>query len=627
MLLARLDNVTKLFGTDIVLDGASLQISTGQKLGLIGPNGSGKTTIIRLLLGVEAATTGVAAVSPGVTVGYVPQVVEYDPQRTVRQCLLAGHQQRAAALRQCEEQLASAAPDAMDRAMRAYQRALDAFEAGGGHRLPDRAEALLDALGLPGRGDQRIGQLSGGERNVLSMAEALLAEPELLILDEPGNHLDYLGLAWLEEFLKACKSAVLIVSHNRYLLDRVVDGILELDDRRVRYFAGGYSDYRATRLREAVAQQADYSANQKRLARLEALVKKFAEIAARTSDPAWGKRLRARRSQLDREKSQAVEKPSLGPSAIAARFDTDPSRANIALQIRGYRKAFGDRVLLDGADLDIACGERVALVGPNGCGKTTLLRDIVADGAWDHDVIRIGPSLNVGYGSQGQDDLEGQRTIEEQVMHLTGLPRPAVFGVVSRLLFTYDDLSKPVSVLSGGERNRLQLACLMGRRVNFLVLDEPTNHLDIPAREAIEDALADYEGTLLVVSHDRYFLDKVATRVVEFRDGRLESYAGSFADFWAERRALLPRTGGRVSQRRRGRRDETPAKAKADPASLERRIEQCEAEKAELERAIAAAFAGGSTRSASCWMSCTRSGSPTAVEGPDVGRLRRRCVR
>ncbi len=599
MLLARLDNATKLYGTDTILDHASFQVSTGQKLGLIGPNGSGKTTILRLLLGTETVTDGLAQVTPGTSVGYVPQYVEYDPHATVMQCLLTDHERMSAELGRCEQRLADAGPDEMDRALKAYQRAADAFEAGGGHRLPDKARAMIDALGLAGRGDQFVGQLSGGEKNVLSLAQALLAEPELLILDEPGNHLDYHGMAWLEEFLQAYKGAVLIVSHNRYLLDRVAGGIWELDAHKLRYYHGGYSDYRATRLREAIARQADYTANQKRLAQLETLVKKFAEIAKRSSDPAWGRRLRSRRKQLEREQDQAVGKPSLGPSGISLEFDTDASQANIALQLRGYRKAFGRHVLLDGADLEITCGQRVALVGPNGCGKTTLLRDIVQHGAWDHDVIRIGPSLTVGYGSQGQDELREDRSLAEEVTRLTGLARGAVLGLVGRFRFTRDDLHKPVSALSGGERNRLQLACLMARKVNFLILDEPTNHLDIPAREAVEDALADYEGTLLVVSHDRYFLDKVVTRVVEIHDRQLVGYPGTFADFWAQRRRQMPRATGRVSQRRRQRPNRAAKNHRADAAAdLERRIDQCEAEKADLERTIAAAFDANDQRQA-----------------------------
>jgi ATP-binding cassette subfamily F protein 3 len=599
MLLARLENATKIYGTHTVLDGASLQIGTGQKLGLIGPNGSGKTTILRLLLGSETVTDGFAGLTSGTSVGYVPQYVEYDPRRSVMQCLLARHEELAAAVRRCEQRLAQAGPDEMDRALNAYQRAVDAFEAGGGHRLPDKAVAMLDALGLPGRNEQPVGELSGGEKNVLCLAEALLAEPDLLILDEPGNHLDYMGMAWLEEFLNAFQGAVLIISHNRYLLDRTAQGILELQGGKVRYFDGGYSDYRATRLREAVARQADYTANQKRLARLEALVRKFAEIASRSSDPAWGRRLRARRSQLQREQNQAVDKPALGPDDMSVQFETAASRARVALQIRGYRKAFADNVLLDGADLDIACGQRVALLGPNGCGKTTLLRDIVRRGCWDDEVIRIGPSLTVGYGSQGQDELRDDRTIQQEVNRLAGLDRQRAFGVLNRFLFTWDDLDKPVAALSGGERNRLQLACLMARKVNFLILDEPTNHLDIPAREAIEDALADYDGTLLVVSHDRYFLDKVATRVVEVRDRRLVSFAGSFAEFWAQRRRQLRPTGGRTSQRGRARRKSSSSGAgRGGAAALERRINECETRKAELERTINAALSASDQRQA-----------------------------
>ena len=590
MLLASLQNVTKRYGDQAVLRGASFTVSSGQKLGVIGPNGSGKTTILRILLGREPPSDGTAVLAKGVRVGYVPQYVEYDEEQTVLECILAEHRRLAAEVREQEERLAHAGSSEMDRALRRYQGARDEYDRIGGDDVPRRARAMLDALGLAGRGGQQITSLSGGEKNVLSLTQAMLAEPDLLVLDEPANHLDYLGVAWLEDFLTRFRGAALVVSHNRYLLDRVAGGILQLDNGAVRYYDGGYSACRATRLRELLARQSDYVANQKRLAQLEALVQRFAEITKRSSDPAWGRRLRARRSQLAREKRAAVDRPTLGPDAMRVDFEAEASRANIAVQVRGYRKAFGELHLFDNVDLDIGCGERVALVGPNGCGKSSLLRDIIEHGEWDHDVIRIGPSLRVGYCPQEQETLQGDNLILDEVVSVGGVSRRDASGLLGRLLFPWERLDKRVADLSGGERNRLQLAKLIALKPNFLVLDEPTNHLDIPAREAVEEALSDFDGTILVVSHDRYFLDKIVSRVVEVRDRRLISYPGNFSDFWHARRAARARTVGRVTERRKQRGGAAPRAGGDGAAELERRIDEAEGRVLELERRVADAF-------------------------------------
>lgn len=591
MLLASLQNVTREYGAQTVLDGVSFKMSSGEKLGLIGPNGSGKTTILRILLGKEPPSTGEAVLSRGTRLGYVPQYAEYNENQTVMESLLAHHRRLADSLRRAEHRLAEAAPGEMDKALRAYQRARDAYDHAGGDSFPGRAKATLDALGLPGRENQNTSQLSGGEKNVLSLAGALLDRPDLLVLDEPANHLDYSGLTWLESFLAKFKGALLVVSHNRYLLDRVVSGVLHLERGRVKYYHGGYSTYRATRLRDLIAQQTAYTANQKRLARLEALVKKFADIARSHSSPAWGKRLRARRSQLEREKRDAVDKPLLGDYAIRADFQVAPTRANVALQIRDYSKAFGDLKLFENAHLEISCGERVALVGPNGSGKTTLLREIVENAAWENPHFRIGPSLAIGYCAQEQELLRDDATVIDDLVSSTPVTQREAPSLLARFLFTWDDLTKRVSDLSGGEKNRLQLARLMAERPNFLILDEPTNHLDITAREAVEEALDDFDGTLLVVSHDRYFLDKMVNRVVEVRDRRLVSYDGNFTDFFCERQASLPRTSARVAKRRKERRRPSgTSKASKLLADLEKRIHETEKKKLDLERRITEAF-------------------------------------
>ncbi|MEX0786331.1 MAG: ABC-F family ATP-binding cassette domain-containing protein, partial [Dehalococcoidia bacterium] len=525
------------------------------------------------------------------------------PGTTVLDCVLEEHAGLERRLHEQADRLATAGNDELASATEAYEQAREAYERIGGDRLPQKASGMLDALGLPGRGGDFVGTLSGGEKNVLSLVRALLAEPELLLLDEPANHLDFDGLAWLEQFLQGFRGSVLIVSHNRYLLDRVAGGILHLDGGSVKAYAGNYSAYRATSLRERLNQGADYVANQKRLAQLEALVKRFEEFARRTADPAWGKRLRARRSQLERERKQAVERPADEASAMRPQTPTASSQADIALQLRGYSKAFGELRLLDGADLEVSCGERVALVGPNGSGKTTLVRDIVARGAWDDDTIRIGPSLRVGYCAQEQEVLDDSRTLFEELIADGTIKRDQANSVAARYLFREGDLDKRVGDLSGGERNRLQLAKVLAKDPSFLILDEPTNHLDIPAREAVEDVLTDYRGTVLLISHDRYFLDKVAGRVVEIRDRELVSYPMTFTEFWRDRRPAKGPARARVATRGRARAPRPAATTAARrtspdraPGELDRLIAEAEDEKLSLERRVAEAFTDGDYR-------------------------------
>ena len=614
MPLVTFKNISREFAGRYVLDNVSFELNPGQKIGLIGANGSGKTTLLRLLCGLETPTQGRIDIASDVRIGYVPQHVEFHTDQTVREYVLDEHRRLTERLHQKERAVATAGPDRMQRLLHEYQVVRDAYDRMGGDHFEHRADAMLDALGLADRAGHKVAQLSGGERNVLSMTHALLAEPNLLLLDEPGNHLDYLGLAWLDEFLQRFRGAILVVSHNRYLLDRVTTGIFELENGAVAPYPGNYSAYRRIRQERLEAQQKQFNAYQQRLAHLEALVRKFADIAqGHASDPAWGKRLRARRSQLEREKAKAVEKPQFQARTIGADFQTDPTRADIALQIRGYAKAFGDLELFENLDWQIEGGQRWALIGPNGCGKTTLLRDIVSHGHWEHAEIRIGPSFTIGYAAQQQELLDADLTVFEELSAIKGNDRQGVLNILARFLFTDEEINKKIGNLSGGERCRLQLARLMLTRPNFLVLDEPTNHLDIPTREAVEEALAEFKGAILVVSHDRYFLDKVVNHVAQVENKDLRTYNGSFSDYWDTRLDKPGAAGGRVADRARARRSQPESKPKAGgqawnerkaQAAAERKarkritefeeaIDKAEQEKEVLSGQIAAAFTEG----------------------------------
>jgi len=596
MLAVSFDAVTKRFGAQVLLQDASFQVRRGEKVGLIGPNGSGKTTLLNMLTGQESPTSGAVVVPKAVRVGYVTQYAVFEAKETALDCLLRDYRRVETALRQAEIALAESNETRMPEALAAYGNARDDYDRIDGDRLSQRARAMLDALGLAGKEEQPLASLSGGEKNVVSMAQALLANPDFLVLDEPGNHLDFLGIAWLEDFLNRFKGAVLIVSHNRYLLDRVVGRILHLEGGTISSYEGNYSQYRAQHLRHLLTQQAAYSANQKHLARLEAQLKRLQETARVLGDAASGQRYRAMRSRFEREKAQAVDRPVMGQAGVKAEFQTRASKADIALQIQGYSKRFGKLVLFENAETRIAAGERVALVGPNGSGKTTLLRDIVAHANWEHDTLRIGPSFRLGYGAQQQEQLVDERSVLQELLAAGSLTREAAIALLDRFSFAWEDTQKRVSDLSGGERNRLQLAKLMVQRPNFLILDEPTNHLDIPTCEAVEDALEEYDGTLLVVSHDRYFLDKVVQRVIEVKDHKLVTFPGNFSAFWQARRQAddVPAVVGRVTRRRK-QRENVYKKEQQDKALkvLEQRIADVEAEKVELESRIANAFSSG----------------------------------
>lgn len=596
MALVELEGIEIGFGGSPVLRGANLTINEGSKAGLIGANGAGKTTLLGVVRGIITPEGGVARMERGRRVAYVAQ--HFDSQlrgsalEFVTDRMLAWRRR----LRALEASMGELEGSHLSSVLEEYGTLRERYDREDGDRAEERGRAMLARVGLGKVADREVHSLSGGEKNRLQIARALMDRPDLLILDEPGNHLDAWGLAWLEELLREYPAAVLVVSHNRYLLDRVVSTIFELREGRVTAWSGNYSDFRRAKLMQAVATAQQARADEKHLARLETMVQRLATLARSKPDPKLGQQLKARRTQLARARQEARKRPNVSESTAVIRFDRSNVRADIALEINGLDLRAGDEKgpeLLTDANALIHAGDRTALVGPNGCGKTTLLRRIVAEGSWENPQIRIGPSMRVGYCAQQQELFDPEITLQDTLARLRPLSRDQIFNLLSRYRFAYADLDRKVGTLSGGELNRLQLARAEIMEANVLILDEPTNHLDIPSREVVEEALLRFRGTLLIVSHDRYFLDTIADRVLYFDQGELRSFPGGFSEYWQEVGRFQ---GTRADQGRRRETPQAPAETRED--DLEGRLLSLESEKIEVERRLTAAYEKGALKEA-----------------------------
>jgi ATP-binding cassette subfamily F protein 3 len=541
--MLQVGNVSKRFGDNCILDGVSFTLNAGERVGLVGPNGCGKTTLLQVIAGRQVPDTGsVHFTRPNVRVGYLEQSLTYAPEQSVGQIVLS-KQGTLAELRQrmakLSTQLAGTTGQEQRRLLKRYAEAQTQYEARGGYEVAHRMRAILDGLGLGSVGtDTPVETLSGGQKTRLGLANVLLREPNLLLLDEPTNHLDISGLEWLEGFLERFEGAILIVSHDRTLLDSTVQSILEIDPLtcKLRAFSGNYSAYAREIHREVQRQEQAYREQQEYIAHVRGELRKVKGHAKRVEKETkhfhYRKRakkvaraavVRERRLQRLLDSEEKVEKPTLTWKMKMELIDTPVSGEDVlGLEDLGHR--FDERFLFRGVHLLLQRGERVALVGANGSGKTTLLKVIAGEVAPCEGRVQLGANVHLGYYSQEQEGLTDQSTPFDEICSVAPLSETEARSFLHHFLFAGDDVFVSVRDLSCGERARLALAKLVLGGCNLLLLDEPINHLDIPSRESFERALSAFEGTVLVVVHDRHFISHYATGLWSIEEGTIRRY-------------------------------------------------------------------------------------------------------
>jgi ATP-binding cassette subfamily F protein 3 len=543
--LLRLEGVAKSVGARRLFEGVDLQVRAGDRIGLVGPNGAGKTTLLRIAAGNEAPDAGRRLVAREARVALLRQEVDPAPGRTVRSeaaSALARLDALEAELRTLEARIAAAgaagAEPPRELAER-WDRARHAFEAGGGFERGARVERVLQGLGFePGDLDRPLAEFSGGWLMRVELAKLLLAGPDVLLLDEPTNHLDLPSIEWFEETLSAFRGGVVVISHDRSFLRRHATRIAELSGGRFTLTEGDFDRYLAERERRREELEAQRRNQERRVAEVERFVERFRYKASK-----------ARQVQSRLKTLARLERVEAAPEAarrMRLRIPEPARVGEVALRLEGVHKGYGATRVYEGVDLEIRRGERVALVGPNGAGKSTLLRLVAGTLAPDAGRRELGHRAEVAFFAQHQIEvLDPGRSVLEELAAVARLDDHArLRGHLGAFLFSGDDVDKKVAVLSGGEKARLALARLLLRPANVLVLDEPTNHLDVDACEVLEEALREYRGTLVFVSHDRSFIDALATRVVEVRAGRLRDFLGNYSDYLARIAAESGRGGG-----------------------------------------------------------------------------------
>lgn len=587
MILLQTNDVMRRFGADVLIHNINLQIQDHGRTALVGRNGAGKTTLLKMIAGITQPDEGTISKVKDLTIGYLAQDQGLDSQNNIwaeLDLVFAPLHEMEKEIHQLEDQLGDLDSDSdqYQQVLNKYDRLQDEYKKQGGFEYESRMRGILHGFGFGEEYyDTPVDALSGGQKTKLALAKILLQEPNLLILDEPTNHLDMNVLAWLEDYLKSYRGALLVVSHDRYFLDHVVKDVYDLDNRTLAHYTGNYTQFVAHKQERLKAEWKHYDQQQKKIAKLEDFVNRNIVRASTT------KRAQARRKQL--EKLDRLERPETDDRSIHFQFHSDKDSGTEVLDVENAKVGYDEQVLAGPLSFTVRKPQRIGIIGPNGIGKSTLLKSLLHQIPLVSGTVKFGANLEIGYYDQEQQQLHPEKTVLDEVWDdHPEVPEKDIRSLLGSFLFIGDDVYKPVHDLSGGEKARLELTKLSFKPINFLILDEPTNHLDIDSREVLENAINEFTGTVLFVSHDRYFINQVATDVLDMHKDGITHYEGNYDDFLAEQtkrqssipsdntdKQATPSTGKQSYQQSK---EQQKARRK-----LQRQVDKLEQEMSELE--------------------------------------------
>ncbi|HDR7789756.1 ABC transporter ATP-binding protein [Bacillus cereus] len=584
MTICSVNNVTKSFGGNIIFENISLEIKNGERVGLVGRNGSGKTTIFQLLTGMESLDAGAIHMKKGTRIGHVAQIPKFDESMTVYEVLSSAfkiekeleREMRTLEKHMAEEQESSVLQKLMER----YGIIQEKFAFLGGYEIEANIMKVANGLQVTELFPRSFVEISGGEQTKVSLAYMLLQKPDLLLLDEPTNHLDLFAVEWLEQFLKEYNGTVVVISHDRYFLDEVVTKIFDLEDGEIHVYHTNYSRFVEEKEERLLQEFQAYQEQQKKIKKMKEAIKRLREWANQANPPNEGLHKRARSMERALERMEKLKKPILERKQMGLQFEGQERSGKDVVVMKEVSKGFAEHLLFNEANLHVRFQERAAIVGRNGTGKTTLLKLLLEEIEPDAGEIRIGSSVKIGYLSQhayGNMKSNVLEAFRECVAVTEGEAR----HILAKFLFYGPAVFKKVTQLSGGEKMRLRLAQLMYQDINFLILDEPTNHLDIESREVLEEALEQYNGTILAVSHDRYFLNKLFEKTYWIDECKLFEFAGNYA--WARQKWEEKLETQVIKQQRQGRKSVETVSVKKKEV---RNIEEIETELMHVEEDI-----------------------------------------